>query len=281
MNAPVISSLGPPPDRHAERIVEEMLTYLHRAENHWTQRSAGVLDMNRMGNPTAQVRTVARFEKALGPVVIQTYLKTGKRAKFKLDVVCWCLWDLDKDEASDWEAPRPANACLAVVMHHLTKDHQDSRTPLLITRHACIRLAQRGGVRTVPDLIVALRELWDAVAGLSVNRPDSAWLDAPAAGWLVPIRADGTIAVLGSEDCNGQGRRLVLKTILEPGMTHGRPVEPFIPNYVEHAKLKEQASAFRDHPPQPPAALRERPDAGDHHPGQPADAGIGGAGARR
>ena len=29
MNAPVISSIGPPPDRHAERIVTEMLRYLH------------------------------------------------------------------------------------------------------------------------------------------------------------------------------------------------------------------------------------------------------------
>ena len=38
--------------------------------------------------------------------------------------------------------------------------------PLLISRHAMVRLAQRANVRTVADLILAARELWDAAEGV-------------------------------------------------------------------------------------------------------------------
>ena len=83
-----------------------------------------------------------------------------------------------------------------------------------MTRHACVRLAQRANVRTTSDLINAARQLWLAPFKLMSERlPNDNWLDPPGDAWRLPLADGGPVAVL-EPDMNG-ARRLVVKTVLE------------------------------------------------------------------
>jgi len=88
-------------------------------------------------------------------------------------------------------------------------------TPLIISRHACLRLAMRAEVKTVPDLLAAVRELWEVVSQFVNDHPNRElleWLaEAPAEGWRLTMPR-GTVAVVGQYN---DDRRLVVKTILD------------------------------------------------------------------
>lgn len=172
MNAqPRIQSVGIPPDKHAEPITDQMLAYLHAEYGRLWDNVAGSLAKKQLGNPIAQQRAVARFARAAGALALDIQLQTGKRGKFHLVFVSWLLWDPARDTMADTKLPPPATAWLAIGYASTGRSLEwTCGVPLLLRRHACVRLAQRAGVRTVADLMTALRELWDAMAVLIEER---------------------------------------------------------------------------------------------------------------
>ena len=220
--APTIACLDgePVPDRHAERISSDMVSYLCRERMRLHERAIGLIDIEKMGSPAGQKRIADRLATALGPLALEISLKPAKRARFVLEVVDWLVWDSVDDDPVVTDAARP-RAWLGVALTHYTGARHRSDTkfgiPLLVSHHAITRLAQRAGVRTIDDLLESLRELWCVTSGIILQQRDD-WLAPPQGSWFLPL-SRGQIAVL-TPARNG-GKRLVVKTILDAVMAAG------------------------------------------------------------
>lgn len=218
MNAsPRIQSVGPPPDRHAERVVDEMLVWMHGKQHDLLRNVLGKLDHRRLGGPHGQMKVANRLIAAGKDYVFNLDLKTGKRGKFRIAFSAWAIWDTLNNDTADTDRPPPPLCSVAVVLIDLQGNgHQcpktDAMTPMLVTRHACIRLAQRVGVRTVPDLILALHAIWSPTLKL-ISGPR--WLNPPKGVWLLPLVEGGPVAVLKPDLAD---ERLIVTTILAADM---------------------------------------------------------------
>jgi hypothetical protein len=235
MNSPMISSIGLPPDLHAERIVTEMLRWLHAEHKRQHERllacAGGILDVRTMGTPKGQHRAAARLKKATNDIALDIRLLPAKRGKFTLTLVDWSIWDPIAGVLAE-DGPMPPIACLAGVLTVFTgANHRPEVkvvTPLVVTRHACVRLAQRAGIRTVDDLIVAMRELWWATSALIYGLAPDRWLSPPNNGWFLPIKTvDGeTLAMAVLDRDRDAGERLVVKTVLAGDMVVSEMLVP-------------------------------------------------------
>lgn len=191
--APQIQSIGVPRDIHAERIVGEMLRFLHDRRREMYERATIAVAVNQMGTPKGQTRAVERLTKAMGLALLDIRLKPAKRGKFVLEVVDWGLWDPAKDDLlSDTDLAPPTTVWLAAVRNVSTGVNYrvvtQTTAPMIVTHHACARLAQRAGVRTVDDLIVAMRELWRVTLALMAQHSDD-WLRSVNAVVFEQMRA--------------------------------------------------------------------------------------------
>ena len=211
--APQIQSVGPPPQRHAERIVDEMLLWMHGQQAVIWERAKGSLNSKQMGNPVGQERAVARFRKALGKMGLEVRLSPGKRGRYHLTNIAWIVWDSDKsDMARQHVAPARPTLALAVFVSERS-NKWDSSVPLVVTRHALVRLAERADMRTTEDLIEALRAIWWALFTLVAEKGDGEWASPPPEGWRVQLPLTGApIAVIGRQE--EEPRRMLVKTIL-------------------------------------------------------------------
>ena len=234
MNAPVIRSVGPPPDAHAQRIVHEMLRWLHTERARLSWRCTEMIDVGQMGSLVGQQRVTERVRKTMGSLALDIRLAPGKRGKFTLMVVDWTIVDAETGKAAEDDgAPTPDRAWLGAVMslytglHHRPVTHV--KMPLVVSHHACVRLAQRAGVRTVGDMIVAMRELWRAVFILMDRCKDDVWLDPPNCGWHVPIKVGETLSVVVLErdkSTEKNRHRLVAVTVLDESMVTREKLGP-------------------------------------------------------
>ena len=163
----------PPPDRHAERVVWEMLQYLHAGQAERWRKAHGALNSAQMGSVVGQQRAVARFAKTVGDFALRVELSPAKRGRYHLRVISWMPFDPVANDVVMPGDPLPPTAQLAVTISYSTgKNHKpiwDTGIPLLISRHAMQRLATRSSVRTVNDLLLAVRECWDAAEGVLVK----------------------------------------------------------------------------------------------------------------
>jgi hypothetical protein len=213
---PQIVSIGPPPERHAERVVDEMLDFMRKLQPQLRDRGHHILDLNRMGGKRGQERCVQRFLVSIAPLVLGWHLQTGKRGRFEFQFTTWAAWDPNKNEMLQASGPLPPGACLLAHAAILTGANYTPKwvgAPLLmISRHACIRLAMRSSVRTIRDLIEAMRELWDVFHKPMETGQESVNL------WHIPFffRKDSLVAVVTRH--RSDERRFVVKTILDVNM---------------------------------------------------------------
>jgi hypothetical protein len=230
--APRITSVGPPPERHAERIADEMILWLHGRQQEIWVKAKGSLRTSQMGNPVGQTRAVARMRERLGDLVLALKLKTGKRGKFELQMITWTIWDPARKDRPKFGAPLPPQASLGVLYAAADRslDWRGS-IPVIVTRHALVRMAERAGMRTVEDLYVALISLWSGFCdllflGLDVDNGEvlNRVFDPPPQGWRVPF-GDGFAVAVMSRDGEIDDHRMVVKTILPPDC------EALLPNY--------------------------------------------------
>ena len=190
--APVIQSPGPPPERHAARVVGEMCRWL--AGEQWRinallkeymaaeARRGGT----RLGNPKAQRRFAERLVMHAGSRgLIDIKLTPGKRGHYALLVAYWAL-AAPGAETPLWQddpiPERPWLTCVAELRAPKDPELERITRPVTLTHHAMQRLAERCGARTTDDLLAALRQLWLALEKTG-EVPDRS-LRIPVAGGL-------------------------------------------------------------------------------------------------
>lgn len=162
---PRITSIGAPPELHADRIVASMLRVIVsiRAKR-WPEAQAVYEAHPKDGNPGAQARLLKRIEKAMRGFVLGSALESGKRGRYKIHLLVLDGWDAEKSIIIGPDDRIPAKPWIAISQVIVTSkgDHRYDETtevPLLITHHALSRLAQRCGARDLRQVYYAVRAI--------------------------------------------------------------------------------------------------------------------------
>ena len=215
MNAlPQITSIGPPPTLHAQRIVGLMLEHLHQTRRGARDHLAGILKSRQLGTPVGQARVFKRVQLAAGDTAIDLRLETGKRGRFVLIVATWATVGPDGLLADDGPLPHGAGIVAMTAVYRAKNYVPDTRggATLTISRHALVRMAERADVRTVPELLTVVRSLW--AVGLALQtEPNELWRNPPRAGWQIPL-GDGVAVLIPHRD----DTHLIVPTVLSRQM---------------------------------------------------------------
>jgi hypothetical protein len=204
---PVIQTEGAPPDRHAERIVTEMMAWMKGQQPTLLMRdvAAALGSWRSMETPDGQQKAAQRLREDCAGFVFSVDLTPNTRGRFRLAFNSWMVT----------LGPRLA---VNLIELRAVKDFQrvpdtDARIPMQVTHHACVRLAQRANVKTVRQMIHALQMIWEAARPM-LAEPREHWATPPDAGWLVPLK-NGSFMVVTTN----AGDELLVKTVLSPDMT--------------------------------------------------------------
>jgi hypothetical protein len=164
---PTIQSVGLPPEEHADRVVAEMLRYLVRGRLAREREIKAALILPD-GNPRAQAKLARKLEERGWPFVLDVSLrKTGKRGRYELNFVGLDGWSTSRGQIIIDEQNIPHKPWISISLNWIVSkgNHSyDERSvvAVLITHHALSRLAQRSGVKTVSDLLMAVNAIWSA-----------------------------------------------------------------------------------------------------------------------
>lgn len=163
MHVPKIQSEGPPPERHAARVVAEMAQWLRGDEQHWRAmiREQLAFADHELGNPKAQERWARRVRKSGCRWLLAFGVIPGKRGKFGLNMVFWSPAH-PGGELLKPEDPVPEKPWLVAVAEQLyPKDEARNCAAYVValTHHAMQRMAERAGARTPYDLTDALQKI--------------------------------------------------------------------------------------------------------------------------
>jgi hypothetical protein len=149
-----ITSVGLPPERHADRVIE-MLREIATDSAHLVPTILAAASASSDGSPSAQRKMAMRVRKA---GALDTHLVPGKRGRYQLHFFTWGGWNPDTNIIILPGDIPPAKPWLAVHMHRLQSDGRGRdavqwklKPVVLITHHALSRLAQRIGARTMGD----------------------------------------------------------------------------------------------------------------------------------
>jgi hypothetical protein len=212
-----IRSLGLPPERHADRIVAEMLREVARTHSTLWDAIEEVVAVSRGGSPKAQRKLAERILRA---GAIHTKLWPGKRGKYQIMIYDFTGFDPSRDAEIGPDDPIPEKPWISCNLSLLESPgggrnvvEINSRPLLFITHHALSRGAQRLGMRTSAHMTEAARIIWNSCVKLLNDKGDiEQWLDAPPQGWRVPIPPmEGAVAVLKRHE---KRRALVAATVI-------------------------------------------------------------------
>jgi hypothetical protein len=134
---PKIVSAGPPPEKHADRVVAEMLRLI-------------------------KADLVRLIRESGGRLLFDVILEPGKRGRYELILTESIGWNAAIGTAIHDTHPIPEKPWLGCRLTRIKSKgrgcYEVSRnTPLLITHHALSRLAQRSNAREAIDLVLAVR----------------------------------------------------------------------------------------------------------------------------
>jgi hypothetical protein len=161
VNQPIIQSVGLPPEKHADRVIAEMLRVIAQQQPPLITRLKQIVKTMPDGNPSAQQKIKNKLEEIGGLLIPDVFLIPGKRGRFTIDLTTIAAWNSECQdyirEATDCIPDKPWLACL--IVRYQSKGHHRYETStakvLLVTHHALSRLAQRYGAQTVNDLLIA------------------------------------------------------------------------------------------------------------------------------
>lgn len=188
-------------DQFAKRLVAGMLSDLAAHERPEAETA-------KMGNPKAQRRVFNRSLKLHGDWTLASSLKTGKNCRFTFYQDTWVV---------DTDRPGWLTA-LSVRFRGMGPKAEPSVKHIktfALSRHALERLVSRGAVTKAADLIVLLRNAWNA-ARLAVGH----WQELPLEKvWMLPVQApSGVWVVLPVCRGDSDGVIMVAKTALTMDM---------------------------------------------------------------
>jgi hypothetical protein len=217
MSRPVIQSVGLPPEKHADRVVAEMLRFIAREQQARRARPPLVHKAISDGSPKAQARMVERIRRSGGPIVIDVKLTPGKRGRYLIELYDWCVWDDQRGieiNPGDAIPNRPWLACNVTGIEGIGDSERrvESHNALFVTHHALSRLAQRCGARTVDDLIAAAKALWRAYYAYRMTMiPGAPTPDGTRIAVDLPAGMGRAVAVTRQHEEGG----LIVATIIE------------------------------------------------------------------
>jgi hypothetical protein len=201
-----IRTPGPPPERHADRLVAEMLRHLAIKRALLSNKIVEALVTSSDGSPRAQRKM---HDRVLRAGANRALLEPGKRGRYTLFYFDWTGWDPARGkeiEVDDPIPPRPQIVCwlssIASEGRGRHKLHFRTAPFLFVTHHALSRTAQRLGARTVADLEAVVARLSDTAMellnkkDLGLSDDDDGWARVPPMGWRVPLTKSGNIVVV-------------------------------------------------------------------------------------
>ena len=187
----MIQSVGAPPERHADRVVAEMLRQLAETRARLWPAMWQAIDSSSDGSPKAQRKMAERIRRA-GALDVE--LEPGKRGCYNLTFYHSAGWNPIKNDSIEQGDTIPK---LPWIVYYVTtveskgkgsSEIKVSSSPLLfVTHHALSRIAQRFGARTTEHLLNASTVIWNAAMTLANEIGIKKWLDAPRHGWRTPI----------------------------------------------------------------------------------------------
>ena len=169
MNTLTIQSIGAPPERHADRVVAEMLQAIVKTRLRRMEQIGQVLLTTPDGNPRAQRKLADKLMAAGGGFLLHVAVEPGKRGRYKMILRVLDGWDSGR-RAVIYDGPAgaatiPERPWLTVTtIRRVSAGRHDYDVffswDLFVTHHALSRLAQRCGARTPADLMAAAAEMW-------------------------------------------------------------------------------------------------------------------------
>jgi hypothetical protein len=194
----IIRSVGAPPEKHADRVVGEMMRYLAEQRARLWPAIQEVIARSKDGSPKAQRKMADRI-RAAGAT--HTVLEPGKRGKYSLVIFDMAGWDPARDKEITLEDRCPERPWLAHWVSQIESSGNGrcklefgSAPIVFVTHHALSRAAQRLGARTVRDL-VGVADVWIGASRLVNEKGIQEALEAPPGGWLVAIAKAGNAKV--------------------------------------------------------------------------------------
>jgi hypothetical protein len=217
---PVIESVGPPPELHAQRIAGEMAQWLIRqGEARW-KKMADVVKNAKDGNPKSQWRLANRLAVTAGPAIFDLAVAPGKRGKYTMRFSCWTGWvngEPTKDGQVLPERPWLGIGWMTVKNKGGYHAEFDDYIWLLINHHAMARLAERCGARSPIQLAQMLGVMSKAFMRYAVDHTEPGEkASIPPEGWRVPFEGGVAIIALDTEGPRPSGLPLCI-TVLPPG----------------------------------------------------------------
>jgi hypothetical protein len=194
---PSILSVGLPPERHADRVIAEMLRELARKKASLMDRLVEVMIGSKDGNPKAQIKMASRLREAGASCV---RLEPGKRGRYSLYIHTYVGWDPTKDAEigpEDTIPEKPWICCYITLIdskgHGRTRKEDIMLIPLLfISHHVLSRAAQRVGLRTNEHLIDTVKVIWNASARLLADKGFEEWMNPPPMGHKIQLEETST-----------------------------------------------------------------------------------------
>lgn len=164
MSPPEIKTVGPPPERHAARVVADMCRWLTTEQPRLHARHLALLKTTsaaKLGNPKAQQRFMRRLraDPVLKGRILSTSLNPGKRGKCTLSWLVWKMVTPEGEDASPTDLYPPWICCCMDVFYIRDKDASHRIRLVTFSHHAMQRLAERCGAKTPDDLLAALRDI--------------------------------------------------------------------------------------------------------------------------
>jgi hypothetical protein len=200
-----IQTPGPPPERHADRLVAEMLRHLAIKRALLSNKIVDALVTSSDGSPRAQRKM---HDRVLRAGASRALLEPGKRGRYTLFYFDWTGWNAARGKEIEVDDPIPPKPQIVCWLSSIKsegrgrhKSHFRTAPFLFVTHHALSRTAQRLGVRTVADLEAVVARLSDTAMelnkkNLGLSDDDGGWARVPPMGWRVPLTKSGNIVVV-------------------------------------------------------------------------------------
>jgi hypothetical protein len=169
------------PERHADRVVAEMLRWIVAEHQQRMAALKGILSSTPDANPQDQQRLADKFKRLGGPFFPAVGLmKSAKRGRYEIHILAIDGWNRDTQKlifVRNEIPERPQLAASVLIAKGLGHHRHDleMRVELIVSHHALSRLVQRSENRTVDDLLTAVTSMFTAfvAAGLKIDGENS------------------------------------------------------------------------------------------------------------
>ena len=157
--SPIVADGSELSDIYAGKVVDAWLNRVQAAENDFLERMKAFIRQNGIGgNPKAQRKFVERFTKSVGDMVLQSNVVPASRAKYTISFDLLQTGGVIDKEGWQGEARWLYLSRMIIKGKGPTADPDFSDLTVAgVSRHALIRLIQRGGLERAEDFVALMK----------------------------------------------------------------------------------------------------------------------------